>query len=436
RKVRPGLSAGRVQSAALKLLVDRERAIEQFTPVQYFTVQGIAEAADPVAFQYVGPLGEKGRIDKAQAEKVAEAVPAGEMLQVKAVKTKERKRLPAMPFTTSTLQQEASRRLGFAVRRTMRIAQQLYEGLEVKKEGTVGLITYIRTDSTRIADSAKSEAKEYIAARFGEKHIAEEKGGRKASAAKIGVQDAHEAIRPTLITREPEAIKADLTRDQWKLYKLIWERFVASQMAAEIYDATTVDLEAHGHLFRAHGSRVKFRGFTELYQESVEETAGDSEKSEALEDHQATLPAITEGTSLPVRQIALEEHWTEPPARFSEASLVHTLEELGIGRPSTYAPIIDTLLQRTYVERDQKRLLPTELGEVVVDLLAQYFPEIVSTNFTADVEHQLDLVASAQMAWQTVLMQFYDPFVRELHIAEEDISKIMLPEETTDEVCD
>lgn len=434
-KIRPGLSAGRVQSAALKLLVDREDEILAFVPVQYFTASLEAEQGSlSLHAEYVGPLGEKGRLPASDVETVLSHVRVGSRAVVKSVKTRERRRFPAPAFTTSTLQQEAARRLGYSVKRTMSLAQQLYEGLEVAGEGTVGLVTYIRTDSVRVADIAESEAKQYIALHYGDAYLKDQAVSRP-NRDPIGSQGAHEAIRPTVLTRHPDQLKNSLNRDQLRLYRLIWERFVASQMAPLVYDATTIDLMAEaGEQFRAHGAVIKFKGFTEIYSEAQDNNDGNSDKE--LDSSLHPLPNVAEGTELVVSQISASEHFTEPPARFSEATLVKTLEELGIGRPSTYAPIIETLLQRQYVERSQKRLLPTALGRVVVELLSEYFPEIVNTAFTAEVESQLDRVESNEMAWQDVLGQFYAPFAEELARAEADVEKLELPKESTDEVCD
>lgn len=429
RKVRPGLSAGRVQSAALKLLIDREDAILAFTPEEYYTVSLKAEAGGKtVSAEYAGPLGEKGRVSQEESVQVLEQVHPGDAIVVRQIKTRERRRFAPAPFTTSTLQQEASRKLGFSVKRTMSIAQQLYEGLDIAGEGTVGLVTYIRTDSTRVAEVAEAEAREFIVNRYGAPYL-RASGPAKAGKAPPGVQGAHEAIRPTSVLRHPDFLKKSLGRDQWRLYRLIWERFLASQMAPMVYDATTVDLEANGAQFRAHGVVVKFRGFTEIYQES-------SDQEDSSRDGTGPLPVLAEGEVLTVASLEAVQHFTEPPPRFTEASLVKTLEELGIGRPSTYAPIIDTLLQRDYVRREQKRLMPTDLGRVVVDLLSRYFPEIVDVSFTAAVEGQLDQVEGAEMPWQEVLQRFYDPFAKELAHADHDIEKVALPEEKTDEVCD
>lgn len=427
RKVRPGLSAGRVQSAALKLIVDREREIQAFSPEEYYTVQMEADARPVLKAEYAAPWGDKGRVSQKQAEDIVKAVQPGHTVRVKSVKTRERRRFPAAPFTTSTMQQEASRRLGFSVKRTMSLAQQLYEGLEVKGEGTVGLVTYIRTDSTRVADVAVADARAYIESTYGGSNW-KGSGPRRPEKEKPGVQGAHEAIRPTVVMRHPDLLKGSLNRDQLRLYRLIWERFVASQMAPMVYDATTIDLEAGEHLFRAHGAVVKFAGFTTLYRETREDEGVD-------EDKEGPLPVVQEGQTLTVLNVEPGQHFTEPPPRYTEASLVKTLEELGIGRPSTYAPIIDTLLQRDYARRDQKKLIPTDLGGVVVDLLQQYFPEIVDISFTAAVENQLDRVEDAELSWRDVLADFYRPFSEELVRADQDIEKVSVPSEVTDEVC-
>ena len=435
-KIRPGLSAGRVQSAALKLLVDREDAVLAFVPQQYFTVGAQAGNSRDLMLttSYVGPLGEKGRVSAVEVERILESVPVGSELEVTSVKTKERRKFPAPPFTTSTLQQEASKRLGFSVKRTMSLAQQLYEGLDVKGEGTVGLVTYIRTDSVRVAQSAEEDARQFIVAQYSTVFL-KEAGSRRADRDPVGSQGAHEAIRPTVVMRQPDTLKESLNRDQLRLYRLIWERFVASQMAAQVFDATTIELEVNGERFRATGSHIKFMGFAEIYQDTRDES---EPKADPMEDdpRAKTLPVIAQGQHLRVLSIVGDEHFTEPPPRFTEASLVKTLEELGIGRPSTYAPIIDTLLQRRYVERTQRRLAPTDLGRVVVELLSEYFPEIVNTTFTAEVESQLDRVEANEMAWQNVLGTFYGPFAKELARAEADVEKMELPEEVTDETCE
>lgn len=427
RKVRPGLSAGRVQSTALRLLVEREDAIAAFEPQEYFTVRLVlGHPQGSWTAGYVGPLGHHGQLARGEAETVRAAV-TGAVAQVLAVRERDRRRHPPKPFTTSTLQQEAARRLGFTVRRTMTLAQQLYEGLDVAGEGTVGLITYIRTDSTRVAESARQEARAWIVERYGPE--AAGSGGVPVEKGRPGVQDAHEAIRPTSVWRHPDRLKDSLNRDQLRLYRLIWERFVASQMAPAVWRVKSVDLAVGSHRFRATASVLTFAGYREVYEESSEEGANEEPAS-------ATLPPVEEGETVPVQAVEAEQHFTEPPPRYTEASLVKTLEELGIGRPSTYAPTIETLLAREYAVRDQRRLIPTELGRVVVDLLRRYFPEIVDVNFTAEIESQLDQVEAAQMEWQEILRRFYEPFRAELAVAEEDIGRVDLPEETTDEICE
>lgn len=436
RKVRPGLSAGRVQSAALKLLVDREDEVLRFQPEQYFTVEMLAgSASGEIQSRYVAPLGRKGRMTSAEIDQIVSDVQVGMPVTVGDVKTKEKRRFPALPFTTSTLQQEASRKLGLSVKRTMSLAQQLYEGLEVPGEGTVGVVTYIRTDSTRIGDAAKDDARVYIEERFGAPFLAPD-GPKRPAKTKPGVQDAHEAIRPTDIHRHPDTLKGSLNRDQLRLYRLIWERFVASQMAPLVYESTTVDLTVKDReaTFRASGSRVLFSGFTVVYQESFDEA--DPQSSDDDETKARPLPHFTAGAELTIKTLDAQEHFTEPPPRFTEASLVKMLEELGIGRPSTYAPIVETLLHRDYVRREQKKLMPTDLGRVVVDLLKHYFPEIVDTRFTAAIETELDHVAADEMVWQDVLKGFYGQFAEELERADGDIEKIELPQEETDEVCE
>ncbi len=428
RKVRPGLSAGRVQSTALRLLVDRELEIENFQSQEYFTLELTAQDGQghPIKASYLGPLGEKGHLSDTEAKTVMTAVDH-HSVTVQSVKERERRRNPPSAFTTSTLQQEAARRLGFTARRTMSVAQQLYEGLDVSGEGQVGLITYIRTDSTRVAEAARAEVRGYIEEQLGSDWL----GGavKKPQKDRPGVQNAHEAIRPTAVLRHPERIKGSLTRDQARLYRLIWERFVASEMASARYQVTTVDLRIEGHAFRATHSVRTFGGYQAIYQD------GEAEGNEAGGGNGGVLGGLVEGQVLQVVDLKDEQHFTEPPPRFSEASLVKTLEELGIGRPSTYVPTIETLVSRDYVIREQRRLKPTELGQVVISLLRKYFPEIVDTQFTAAVEAQLDQVEEASLDWHDVLNRFYGPFASELEVAEQDIGPVELPEETTDEVC-
>jgi DNA topoisomerase-1 len=424
RKVRPGLSAGRVQSTALRILVEREREIAAFLPEEYYTLTAQLDAGEQLEASYVGPLGEKGRVSETEAETVRSTVTAAGELVVSEVKQGTRRRFSGPAFTTSTLQQEASRRLGLTVKRTMQIAQQLYEGLEVPGEGVVGLVTYIRTDSTRVADVAEQEGKAYVAEVFGSAYVSQE---RRKQAQRPGVQGAHEAIRPTRVTRHPEQLKGHLTRDQYRLYRLIWERFTASLMAPAVYDTLTIDFEGAGQRFRARAQELKFPGFTALYDDQEE---GEDTPSVRR------LPLLAQGARARVLAVEAAQHFTEPPARFTEATLVRTLEELGIGRPSTYAPIIETLLSRDYVRREDRRLRPTELGEVVVDLLRQFFPEIVDVKFTAGMEAQLDQIEAGEQSWRELLGQFYGEFSRELKAAEDAAGRVELQDETTDEVCE
>ena len=431
RKVRRGLSAGRVQSVAVRLIVDREEEIEAFTPQEYWTLEADLErmaSGEAFTARYYGDAEGKKELPDREAVDRLLADLEGRPFVVLGVERKERRRNPAPPFTTSTLQQEASRKLGFTVRRTMRIAQELYEGIELRGEGAVGLVTYIRTDSTRIADQALDEAAAYIARRFGPEFSNPRKqAGRRAAQA----QDAHEAIRPTSVTREPDAIKDDLTADQYKLYRLIWERFVASQMAPAVLDTVTVDIGAGPHRFRATGSTVKFAGFMQLYVEGRDEgTEADGEEGEG------TLPDLTEGDALALKALRPEQHFTQPPPRYTEAMLVRALEEKGIGRPSTYAPIIETIQERGYVVKEDRRFRPTELGRVVTALLKEHFPDIVDVEFTARMEADLDRIEEGEREWEDVIREFYGPFSATLERAEKAIQRVALPVEETDEICE
>ncbi|MBE3590249.1 MAG: type I DNA topoisomerase [Firmicutes bacterium] len=424
RKVRGGLSAGRVQSVAVRLVVDREREIEAFVPQEYWTIDALLRAAAgaaPFPARYVGEGEEKRDLpDRAAVDEVLRRV-EGASFRVVAVQRKERHRNPAPAFTTSTLQQEASRKLGFTAQRTMRVAQQLYEGLEVPGEGPVGLVTYIRTDSTRISQEAQAEAQAYIRSQWGEAFSQRRAGGG-------GAQDAHEAIRPTRAARHPETLKASLTRDQYRLYRLIWERFVASQMAPAVYDAVAVDIEAAGHRFRATGSTLKFPGFMVLYTEGRDEENG--------EEGEARLPELVEGQELELVELKPEQHFTQPPPRYTEAMLIRALEEKGIGRPSTYAPIIETIQERGYVRKEEKRFRPTELGVVVTDLLKEFFPEVVDVEFTAAMEADLDKIEAGEADWREVVAGFYQRFAAELDRAEDSIGRVELTPEVTDEKCE
>ncbi|NLY50582.1 MAG: type I DNA topoisomerase, partial [Firmicutes bacterium] len=345
-------------------------------------------------------------------------------LRVLSVNRRERRKNPSPPFTTSTLQQEAARRLGFTVKKTMAVAQQLYEGLEVGKEGRVGLITYMRTDSIRVSEMARSEALSYITASFGEEY----KGsGTFASRRRGKVQDAHEGIRPTQVSRTPKDLSPYLSRDQLRLYTLIWERFLASQMAPAVYDSVSVEILAGELRLRATGSEVKFPGHTAVYEESQE--GNEEEKAQVL-------PSLEEGETLRFLKVSPEQHFTQPPAMYTEASLVKALEEKEIGRPSTYAPTVETILKRGYVVREQKKLKPTELGFIVTDLLSEYFPEIIDEEFTAEMEDKLDQVAEGQAEWQQVVGEFYPAFATQLQVAKERMAQVHVADEVSDKVCE
>ncbi len=433
-KVRRGLSAGRVQSVALRLICDREAEIQAFVPQEYWTISAWLTPGEDGRF--LARLVRRGeeKLDIRDGE-TAKSI-AGQLerarFQVQQVVRRERLRHPAPPFTTSTLQQEASRKLGFTARRTMSVAQQLYEGLDVGPDGTVGLITYLRTDSTRVAEEAQVEARGYITQAFGP-HFCPERPPQYKSRA--GAQGAHEAIRPTSVWRRPESIKEYLSRDQYRLYKLIWERFLASQMAPAVLDTVTVDIIAKidgvdvAYVLRATGSTVKFPGFMTLYIEKTEEEGENEEES-------AILPPLHEGQLLQCTSVETKQHWTQPPPRYTEAMLVRTLEELGIGRPSTYVQIIDTIQKRGYVSKQDRRFVPTELGRLVVDLLKEHFPDIVDVEFTARIEEKLDRIEEGELDWVTVLREFYEPFAEDLAQARQAIEHVELPVEETDEVCE
>jgi DNA topoisomerase-1 len=437
KKVRGGLSAGRVQSVAVRLIVDREEERRAFQPEEYWTLEArLTPAGKPLPFaaRYWGAGGERVELKRReQVDAVVAAVsrPSGagayRPFRVQRVRRGERRRNPAPPFTTATLQQEAARKLGFGVARTMRIAQQLYEGLPVEGQH-VGLITYMRTDSVRVAEQAQQEAAAYVRERWGEAYAQP-----RAGTVRAGAQDAHEAIRPTSVQRTPESLAGALGRDQLRLYRLIWERFLASQMAPAVLDTVTADIVAAGtdHVFRATGSTVRFAGFMTVYTEGRDEPAPEDEQDERL------LPELAEGQDLVVLGLEPEQHFTEPPPRYTEAMLVRALEEKGIGRPSTYAPIIETIQERGYVAKEERRLYPTELGTVVTDLLKRYFPSVVDVAFTAQMERELDRVESGERDWQDVVREFYDPFARMLERAEEEVGRVTLAEDTaTDEVCE
>jgi DNA topoisomerase-1 len=426
RKVRKGLSAGRVQSVAVGIICDREKEIQAFVSEEYWTVEARLKGMPKTALfdaQLISIDGKKAKIDNEdQANKVKEELEKAEFA-VTDVKRRERRRNPAAPFITSSLQQEASRKLGFTSRKTMMVAQQLYEGLELGSSGPVGLITYMRTDSVRLAESAQQDARNYVTSIYGENYLPEKSPVYSTKKS----QDAHEAIRPTSLEFPPSKLTKYLSRDQLRLYTLIWERFIASQMAAAIYDTLTVDITASRFALRATGSTVKFPGFMAIYTES---------KDEEEKEKDIILPELTVGEKLKANKITPKQHFTEPPPRYTEASLVKVLEEKGIGRPSTYSPIIETILARGYVLRVEKRFQPTELGFVVLDLLKQYFKAIVDVEFTANMENSLDEIADGKGSRVGLLREFYKWFAVDLEHAEKEIGHVELPIEVSDVQCE
>jgi DNA topoisomerase-1 len=413
KTVKKGLSAGRVQTVALRLIVEREREIRAFKPVEYWTIDAQLEKA---AQKFIAKLHQvDGKKPEIGSESVASAIlkdlKGRDHFQVTEVRKRERRKNPAAPFTTSTMQQEGAKKLSFGSRKTMRVAQDLYEGIELGKEGSVGLITYMRTDSTRVAPSAAEAARAFLKSAYGADSLAKEPQ-LYGKAGQANTQDAHEAVRPTDPERRPDDVKRYLSAEQFKLYELIWKRFMASQMAAAIFDTTTVDFDLGRYLFRSTGSVVKFEGFLALYRETHEEGEG-----RALEDEQA-LPALDVKENVPVRAITPHQHFTEPPPRFSEASLVKELERLGIGRPSTYASIISVLADRRYVLLEQRRFTPTPLGETVEKIMVLQFPDVFNVSFTSEMEGELDRVEEGELGWQRVLKDFWSPFNKSLEKAD------------------
>ncbi len=429
KKIRRGLSAGRVQSVATRLVVERETEITCFVPKEYWSITADLSRIAPNigAFKAEFYGGDK-KIELNSAEEVQQVVEAVEqaVFTVGSVKRQDRVRNPAPPFITSTLQQEASRKLNMTPRRTMSVAQQLYEGVDIEGEGTVGLITYMRTDSLRISDEAIAAARSFIEGRYGKAYRPDSPRKFKT---KGNAQDAHEAIRPSDINLTPDQIKKDLTGEQYRLYKLIWSRFLASQMAAAVYDSVTIEVEAAGYQFRANHASLKFSGFTAVYEEGKDE-------DEVIP--QSPLPDLKEGEVLKLNSLDSEQHFTQPPARFTEATLIRALEEKGIGRPSTYAPTISTITDREYVVKEGKYLRPTPLGEVVTNLMKDKFPDVVDSDFTAHMESRLDEVEAGNVQWKQVLAEFYRDFEAELKKAEQDLDgeRIKVPNEVSDEVCD
>ena len=426
KKVRKGLSAGRVQSATVSLVVDREQEIRAFVSEEYWTLDAtlsVTEKGRTFPAHFFGTATDKIKItDGEQAQAILDEL-KGATYKAESVKTGTRKVAPAPPFTTSTMQQEANRKLNFSSRRTMKTAQELYEGVEVAGIGATGLITYMRTDSLRISDEARKAGNDYIRTAFGAEYLPAK---ARVFKQKSTAQDAHEAIRPSVPSLTPAEVKDSLTSDQYRLYKLIWERFMASLMADQIQNTCQVDITAGQYVFKASGYTVKFDGHTALYVEGKDEK----------DDENKPLPVIKQGDVLTCRNIEGNQHFTQPPARYTEATLIKAMEENGIGRPSTYAPTVSTVLNREYVERDGKSLKPTNLGEVITQLMKEQFPEIVDLDFTAQMEQKLDGVESGKSDWVKVLDGFYNGFVVSLKKAEENLDKVKVPEVESDEVCE
>ena len=425
KKVRRGLSAGRVQSVAVKLIVDREEEIEKFIPEEYWNIYANLEDKETkkqFEAKFYGKNGKKQEIhNKEEVEKILKDIEKAKYI-VEEVKKGEKKRTPAPPFTTSTMQQEASRKLGFTLKKTMSIAQGLYEGVKIPEKGTIGLITYMRTDSTRISEEARKAAKEHIVSTYGENYYE-----NRYYKTNKDSQDAHEGIRPTYADLEPDKIKESLTKDQYKLYKLIYNRFIASQMAAAIYNTMAVTINANEYNFKANGQTIKFKGFMTLY---VEGTDGKEKEEEGI------LPELKENQELKLNKINPKQSFTEPPPRYTEASLVKALEEKGIGRPSTYSPTITTILERRYIEKEQKQLKPTELGKVVNKLLTENFTDVINVEFTAKIENEFDEIAEGKEEWKKMIREFYGPFEKELEKVEKELEHVELVEEVSDIPCE
>ena len=430
KKVKRGLSAGRVQSVAVKLIVDREEEIEKFIPEEYWNIYAtLLDEKSKKEFQahFYGKDGKKLEIhSKEEVDEILKNIEKSKYI-VEDIKKSEKKRNPAPPFTTSTMQQEASRKLGFTLKKTMSVAQGLYEGVKVLEIGEVGLITYMRTDSTRISEEARSAAKTHIVNQYGENYYENRYYKTNKDA-----QDAHEGIRPTYVELEPEKIKESLTNDQYKLYKLIYNRFIASQMSAAIYDTVAVDIKANNYNFKTNGQTLKFKGFMTLYVESEDLKQDDKKKKE--ED--TTIPELTVKQEVKKQKIEPKQSFTEPPSRYTEASLVKALEEKGIGRPSTYSPTITTILERRYIEKEQKQLHPTELGKIVNKLLVENFPDVINVEFTAKIEEQFDEIAEGKEEWKKVITQFYGPFKITLEKVEKELEHVKLEDEVSDVPCD
>lgn len=428
RKIKKGLSAGRVQSVAVRLIDDREDQIRAFVPEEYWSLTANFQSAGGAFFaKLLKKFNQKFSISsKKEMEAVLEDL-KGKEFKVADVRTKEKKKQPAPPFITSSLQQEAHRKLSFSPKRTMMLAQQLYEGLDLGKEGTVGLITYMRTDSVKIAEAAQVEAKEWILSQYGLEYYPPEP---RQFTSKGRAQEAHEAIRPTSALRTPDSLKGILSRDQLRLYRLIWERFIASQMSAAIMDTLAVDVLASDYLFRANASTVRFPGFLAVYEEGKDECDSKEEEPSSLR------LSLSQGERLKLINLQDKQHFTEPPPRYTEASLVRKMEEEGIGRPSTYAPTIETIQTRGYVVKEEKQLIPTELGEIVINLLKEHFPDIVNIEFTANLEGKLDLIEEGTVSWKSVVQDYYTPFSITLAQAEEKIGKVKIEDQISDELCE
>ena len=424
KKVKRGLSAGRVQSVAVKLIVDREKEIDKFIPEEYWNIfVDLEDENSKKQFEakFYGKDGKKQEIhNKAEADEILKNIDKAKYI-VQEVKKGEKKRNAAPPFTTSTMQQEASRKLGFTLKKTMSIAQMLYEGIKIDTRGTVGLITYMRTDSTRISEEARKAAKEYIVSTYGEEYYE----NRYYKTSKDS-QDAHEAIRPTYTELEPDSIKDSLTKDQYKLYKLIYNRFMASQMSSAIYNTMAVTIDANSYTFKANGQSLKFKGFMILYVEGEEDK----------EEEKGMLPDLEENQEVKKLKVNPKQSFTEPPPRYTEASLVKALEEKGIGRPSTYSPTITTILERHYIEKEQRQLVPTELGKVVNKLLTDNFTDIINVEFTAKIENEFDEIAEGKEQWKKMIRQFYGPFKKELDKVEKNLEHVEIEEEVSDIPCD
>jgi DNA topoisomerase-1 len=425
KKVKRGLSAGRVQSVAVKLIVDRENEIENFIPEEYWNIYAdLKDEKSKKQFEarFYGKNGKKQEIhSKEEIDQILKTIEKAKYT-VSEVKKGEKKRNPAPPFTTSTMQQEASRKLGFTLKKTMSVAQGLYEGVKIAEKGTVGLITYMRTDSTRISEEARAAAKTQIVATYGEEYY--ENRYYKTSK---DAQDAHEGIRPTYADIEPDKIKDELTKDQYKLYKLIYNRFMASQMKPAIYDTMAVNIKADDYDFKANGQNLRFKGFMTLYVEGTDEK---EEKEEGI------LPELQENQEVKLLKINPKQSFTEPPARYTEASLVKTLEEKGIGRPSTYSPTITTILERRYIQKEQKQLVPTELGKIVNKILTENFTDVINVEFTAKIENEFDEIAEGKEQWKQMIREFYGPFEKELEKVEKELEHVELVDEVSDVPCD